>query len=98
MASEVNQIGIDIRDYRQQNRLTQAELAAQLGVSRNYLSQIERGVATNLSWRIMERLQLICGISGESLSVHEERVMMTTPPLSRIAEALERIATTMEAR
>lgn len=39
-----------LRMYRQQTETTQEEVAQQLGISRNYLSQIERGIAKNISW------------------------------------------------
>ena len=35
--------------YRQQNKITQADFAERVGISRNYLSQIERGEAKNFS-------------------------------------------------
>lgn len=37
--------GERVAQYRKRFRLTQAEMAAVIGISRNYLSQIERGEA-----------------------------------------------------
>ena len=36
-----------------------------MGISRNYLSQIERDLATNLSWQVREKLQSVLGLQGE---------------------------------
>ena len=36
-------IGLNITYYRRKKHLTQSELSAQVGISSNYISQIERG-------------------------------------------------------
>ncbi|MBD1821081.1 helix-turn-helix domain-containing protein [Cyanobacteria bacterium FACHB-DQ100] len=54
-----------VRDRRIQEGLSQQELAEQIGISRNYLSQIERGQATNLSWQVRERLSAVLGLKAE---------------------------------
>jgi transcriptional regulator with XRE-family HTH domain len=50
-----------LTDYRQRSRYTQQEIAAQLGISRNYLSLIERGEATNVS---LDVYRSICDVIG----------------------------------
>jgi transcriptional regulator with XRE-family HTH domain len=45
-----------LKDYRQRNNLNQSQLAARLGISRTYVSEIERGVADNLSWNLGLRI------------------------------------------
>lgn len=45
--------------------MSQQELADKAGISRNYLSQIERGQATNLSWQVRQRLASILGLQTE---------------------------------
>lgn len=45
-----------IASYRKHHRITQDEFATQCGVSRNYISQIERGVAKNLSLEVYQRI------------------------------------------
>jgi len=57
-----------VRDRRRQEGLSQAALAEQVGISRNYLSQIERGKATNLSWQVRQRLVSLLGIEASSSS------------------------------
>lgn len=54
-----------VRDRRSQEGLSQQELADKIGISRNYLSQIERGQATNLSWQVREKLSSLLGLKEE---------------------------------
>lgn len=61
-----------VRDRRQQEKLSQQELADRVGISRNYLSQIERGQAKNLSWQVVEKLTSILGIKDDSTGKREE--------------------------
>jgi len=58
---ETDDFGKKVRDRRREEKLSQEELAQRVGISRNYLSQIERGQATNLSWQVMERLTSTLG-------------------------------------
>jgi transcriptional regulator with XRE-family HTH domain len=67
-----------VRDRRLQERLSQQDLADRVGISRNYLSQIERGQATNLSWQVMERLTAILGLKLDSESIPDS--MADLPP------------------
>ena len=46
-------------------KFSQEKLAQAVGISRNYLSQIERGQATNLSWQVRQRLASVLGLSEE---------------------------------
>jgi transcriptional regulator with XRE-family HTH domain len=46
---EINEFGKQVRERRTEEKLSQEKLAQAVGISRNYLSQIERGQATNLS-------------------------------------------------
>jgi len=45
----VTELGKAIHAYRRRRKISQAELAERVGISRNYLSQIERGQAGNIS-------------------------------------------------
>lgn len=60
-----------VRDRRLQEKLSQQELADRVGISRNYLSQIERGQAKNLSWQVVERLTSTLGIKDEATEQQE---------------------------
>ena len=57
-----NTFGKRVREERKALKLSQADLAEEIGISRNYLSQIERGEATNLSWQVKQSLAQKLGI------------------------------------
>lgn len=57
--------GKRVRDKRIEAGLSQEELAGRVEISRNYLSQIERDEATNLSWRVVESLTAELGLRTE---------------------------------
>lgn len=80
----MDDFGKKIRDRRLQERLNQEELAQRVGISRNYLSQIERGQATNLSWQVMERLTSVLGLKQEQPPVRESATPLP-PSLAEFA-------------
>ncbi len=49
---ETSGLGSIVRAFRKDHKLTQAQMAKQLNISRTYLSRIERGIATNLSFAL----------------------------------------------
>ncbi len=49
-----------LKTYRKRERLSQTEAAVRLGISRVYISQIERGVSNNISWRLGCRILDLC--------------------------------------
>ena len=61
----MSDFGIKVRKRRCEEGLSQEKLAQAVGISRNYLSQIERGKATNLSWQVMDRLTSVLGMKEE---------------------------------
>lgn len=69
---KTNEFGQKVRDRRLEEGLSQEKLAQLVGISRNYLSQIERGQATNLSWQVMERLTSLLGLKGEPIGGENE--------------------------
>ncbi len=73
-----DEFGKTVRLRRRQEGLSQQELADKVGISRNYLSQIERGQATNLSWQVMENLTSVLGLKGAPTGIIEE--MGEIPP------------------
>jgi transcriptional regulator with XRE-family HTH domain len=54
--------GQRVRMGRQQEKLSQQELADRIGISRNYLSQIERGESNNLSWNVRSKIASVLGL------------------------------------
>ncbi len=57
--------GLRVRQKRLEEGKRQADLANDVGISRNYLSQIERGEAKNLSWQVKKKLADTLGIAVE---------------------------------
>lgn len=57
---------IILKSYRQRERISQTELAQKLGISRNYISLLERGAASNLSWALGCKIVDLCaGLEDE---------------------------------
>ena len=56
LEQQIEDLGAGVMAYRKLNRMTQDDFAARCSVSRNYISQIERGVAKNLSLDIYQRI------------------------------------------
>jgi transcriptional regulator with XRE-family HTH domain len=75
-----------VRDRRLQEKLSQEELASKVGISRNYLSQIERGQATNLSWQLMERLTAVLGLKADPVGTLDPTAEIP-PSLAQFAQA-----------
>lgn len=74
--------GKRVRERREQEGLSQAELAEKVGISRTYLSEIERDLATNLSWRVVESLTIELGLSIEPEVEGEQRLKNLPPGLA----------------
>ncbi|MEI7831632.1 MAG: helix-turn-helix domain-containing protein [bacterium] len=56
------QFGVRVRERRSQEGLSQDDLAQKTGISRNYLSQIERGQAENISLEYIKRIVIALGM------------------------------------
>jgi DNA-binding XRE family transcriptional regulator len=58
----IEHLGDELARYRRERGLSQSEVAKQLGVSRTYISLVERGIATNVSSRMRRRItELVMG-------------------------------------
>ena len=78
----MSEFGVKVRQRRCEEGWSQEKLAQAVGISRNYLSQIERGKATNLSWQVMNRLTATLGLQ-EDASHHSATSLdekMALPP------------------
>lgn len=64
MTNRLENIGLNIRKYRKQQKITQIELAIMVGIDRAYLSEIENG-RTNSSINV---LYAIADAFGRNLS------------------------------
>jgi len=87
MASQ--SFGHRIRDRRKHEGWSQEELAGKAGISRNYLSQIERGVATNLSWQVVERLSAVLGLAASEIREEAGSYQTLPPGLAKFAEGAD---------
>lgn len=65
-----------IRVYREQHGLTQRQMAERLQLSRNYVSQIERGLADNLSFEVALRILNLPGKPHGQIEVTLTRHVM----------------------
>ncbi len=52
-------LGLAIRHFREEAGLTQAQLAAQVGVHRTYLAELEAGKMTDQTRRIVGLLKML---------------------------------------
>jgi transcriptional regulator with XRE-family HTH domain len=69
--------GQKVRERRTEENWSQEELATKVGISRNYLSQIERGEATNLSWKVVQSLATVLGLGLDASE--EQRALSNLP-------------------
>lgn len=81
MDDDLKRFGEDVREQRKAQNLNQEELADRVGISRTYLSQIEQGRATNLSFRLAQKLSVILGLEPP-----REPVVKVPPSLRQFAE------------
>lgn len=78
--------GSRIRKGRLSQNLSQTDLAKKAGISRTYLSQIERGESANLSWQVRKSLSEVLGIPIEADPAVSERLEDLPPGLSQFAQ------------
>ena len=71
--------GQRVRQKRLDEGKRQADLAEEVGISRNYLSQIEREEAQNLSWQVKKKLAEALGIAIEE-DVDTATILNNLPP------------------
>ena len=71
---------------RKQLQISQTRLAEMSGISRNYVSLIERGTATNISIGVLNALASALGLSAAQLTGAESGdVTFIPPPLRKLA-------------
>lgn len=62
----MSDFGKKVRQRRKKEGMNQKELAAKARISRTYLSEIERGEAQNISFRVVEKLEEVLGLDRET--------------------------------
>ena len=56
-------VGEKIKEYREKKGMTIIELSNQAGISKSYISSIERGIQQNPSIQILDKLSTALGIT-----------------------------------
>ena len=77
-------LGRQVQAKRKERDLSQAQLGDLVGISRNYVSLIERGEAENISLKVVNQLAVALGISPSELT-GESMPVMISPSLRQFA-------------
>jgi len=78
------ELGRQVLTKRKEKKLNQTELGEMAGISRNYVSQIERGEADNISMKVLNQLAVALGASPSEL-IGESSMVMIPPSLREFA-------------
>jgi transcriptional regulator with XRE-family HTH domain len=71
------ELGRQVLTKRKEKRLSQSELGAMVGISRNYVSQIERGVAHSISMKVVNQLAVALGASSGELTGESSQITIS---------------------
>ena len=80
---DAKELGRQVLMRRKELDLTQGELAEQAGISRNYISLIERGEARNVSVNVLHELATVLGTTPAELSGQSGWADTLIPPTLR---------------
>jgi len=80
---DAKELGRQVLMRRKELELTQGELAEQAGISRNYVSLIERGEARNVSVNVLHELATVLGTTPAELSGQSGWTDTLIPPALR---------------
>ena len=83
---DTNEFGQAVKARRKEEKMSQQVLAEKVGISRNYLSQIERGQSTNLSWQLRQRLTEVLGLQEDDTSGATDTTDDIPPSLKEFAQ------------
>jgi transcriptional regulator with XRE-family HTH domain len=75
---DAKELGAQVLARRKEKGFSQTELAERTGISRNYVSLIERGEATNISMRIINQLAVNLETTSSDLFGASKRVTIPT--------------------
>lgn len=78
------ELGRQVQAKRKDKDLSQTELGEMAGISRNYVSLIERGEAENISMKVVNQLAVVLGSSPAELT-GESALVMIPPSLREFA-------------
>ncbi len=65
---DAKELGRRVHSHRKEKDFSQEELAHLVGISRNYVSLIERGEAHGISMKVISRLAVALGTSPAELT------------------------------
>lgn len=77
------ELGREISRRRKEKGLSQQALAEASGLSRNYISMIERGDATNISTKVIEQLAIVLNVTPSHLLGAQSQYDRLIPPALR---------------
>jgi len=77
------ELGRRVLKYREELGLSQTGLAQQAGISRNYVSLIETGEASNISMNVLGRLAAALGVAPAVLTGQSEQGELLIAPALR---------------
>ncbi len=80
---DAKELGRQVLMRRKKLELTQGELAEQAGISRNYVSLIERGETRNVSVNVLHELATVLGTTPAELSGQSGWADTLIPPALR---------------
>jgi transcriptional regulator with XRE-family HTH domain len=82
----IKMLGQVVAERRKELQLSQEELAQKCDLSRAYLSLIERGDATNVSTKVLDKLALALGVPiAKLLGQPEQSDLLISPALREFA-------------
>jgi len=98
---DARELGFQVLARRKEKGWSQEELGHLAGISRNYVSLIERGEADSVSMKVIHQLAVAFGVNAAQLTgeVEEQSMVMIPPELREFGlknnlsyEAIDRLA------
>jgi transcriptional regulator with XRE-family HTH domain len=98
---DVKELGHQVLTRRKEKRMSQEELGELVGISRNYVSLIERGETDSVSMKVINQLAIAFGVTVAQLTgeTGDPSMVMIPPELREFAlknnlsyEAIDRLA------
>jgi transcriptional regulator with XRE-family HTH domain len=83
-AMNAKELGHQVQSKRKEKGLSQTDLADLVGISRNYVSLIERGEAESISMKVLNQLAVVLGTTPSELT-GESTMVMISPSLREFA-------------
>lgn len=88
-------IGRNIQEIRKRKGLTLTQLAANAGISKSYLSNIERGVNQNPSIEVLKRLAIVLNADLKTLLRVQENTEIDEDLNQELIKLIEELKTTV---